>query len=288
MSTTKTKMIVCGVGVIAVMLLGNSFAHATIVDPSTVSGMRLRLDANAITGLNDGDPVSTWNDTSGNGFNAAQSTAGQKPTYKINQMNGKPVVRFDGSNDVLTNSANATGAQTWFLVYRQANTSGIQTIASLYDPSGATSYDEVALLTFGGYQNISLRMDYLSFGNSVGINPALDTSGHILAFNYNGAGNSTPSNYGITYDQTAQTTLVSSTFARNTGEGGTIGARPASNFLNGDLAEMIVYNGVLSASDYSGIQGYLYDKWFVTAVIPEPSTLVLLSISMLMLWQRRR
>jgi len=34
------------------------------------SGLQFRVDASAITGLNAGDPVSTWSDISGNSFDA--------------------------------------------------------------------------------------------------------------------------------------------------------------------------------------------------------------------------
>lgn len=69
--------------------------------PDSMGGLKLWLKADAITGLNDGDPVGTWNDSSGNGNNAAQSTAANKPTYKTSIINSQPIVRFDGSNDRL-------------------------------------------------------------------------------------------------------------------------------------------------------------------------------------------
>ena len=58
------------------------------------------LRADAITGLNDGDPVSTWipqvygNDAIQTGIN--------RPLYKAGILNGKPVVRFDGTDDFYT------------------------------------------------------------------------------------------------------------------------------------------------------------------------------------------
>ena len=60
----------------------------------------LWLDANNLS-LNDGDPVSTWADTSGNGNNATQISASNQPTFNTNVLNGFPAITFDGSNDYL-------------------------------------------------------------------------------------------------------------------------------------------------------------------------------------------
>lgn len=64
------------------------------------AGAGLVLDARRISGLNDGDAVSTWNDVSGNGRDAS-NTLTARPLYKTFIKGGQPVVRFDGSNDTL-------------------------------------------------------------------------------------------------------------------------------------------------------------------------------------------
>lgn len=76
--------------------------------PLHISGLRLWLDASRITGLADGDPVGQWNDLSGNGNHATQTTAAKKPLYKTGILNGKPVVRFDGTDDLLLANGIAT------------------------------------------------------------------------------------------------------------------------------------------------------------------------------------
>jgi hypothetical protein len=70
--------------------------------PDDISGLVLWLDADAIEGLNDGDPVTTWEDQSGNNNDATQSSASAKPTYQTNELNGKPIVRWDGTDDYMT------------------------------------------------------------------------------------------------------------------------------------------------------------------------------------------
>ena len=66
--------------------------------PSQISGLKLWLKADSLS-LSDGDAVGTWADQSGNANDATQTTAVNKPSFKTNIVNSKPVIRFDGVND---------------------------------------------------------------------------------------------------------------------------------------------------------------------------------------------
>ncbi len=65
------------------------------------AGAVLALDSRFITGLSDGDPVSTWSDRSSSANNATGSGTA-RPTYQTNEINGNPCIRFDGTNDVFS------------------------------------------------------------------------------------------------------------------------------------------------------------------------------------------
>jgi len=52
--------------------------------------------ANTIEGLSDGDNVTTWLDQSGNSNDLTQGVGGSQPTYETNELNGLPMVKFDG------------------------------------------------------------------------------------------------------------------------------------------------------------------------------------------------
>src|SRR5262247_3533304 len=86
------------------------------------SGLEMWLKADAITGLVDNDPISTWADSSVNGRNATQSGTA-RPTYKVNIINGLPVARFDGADDFFTlpNFLTAFSAGEIFLVIKLDN-----------------------------------------------------------------------------------------------------------------------------------------------------------------------
>ena len=70
--------------------------------PTTISGCVMWLDAEFSEFQLDGsNGVQQWKGI-GSGPTAAQTVAANRPLYVTNVMNGKPAVRFDGSNDSLT------------------------------------------------------------------------------------------------------------------------------------------------------------------------------------------
>jgi len=73
---------------------------ASLPSPSTIpdsGNLQALYDARDLS-LSDGDPVSTWPDSSGNGNDL---TAASAPTYRTGFISGNPVVKFDGVNDLL-------------------------------------------------------------------------------------------------------------------------------------------------------------------------------------------
>ncbi|MCF8223014.1 MAG: HYR domain-containing protein, partial [Bacteroidales bacterium] len=62
------------------------------------------LKSDSMPGFTDGDAVTTWPDVSGNSHDASQGNGSRKPDYRDNltdNVNERPVVLFDGSNDGL-------------------------------------------------------------------------------------------------------------------------------------------------------------------------------------------
>ena len=74
------------------------------------TNLELQLDARDITGLTDGDSVTTWTDSSAAGNDVTQATASRRPVYKTNIIGSNPVVRFSGAND---KSLYASFASSW-------------------------------------------------------------------------------------------------------------------------------------------------------------------------------
>jgi len=78
---------------------GFSYAHTSAM--AVTSGLKLWLDASdGSTIVSDtSGAIQQWSDKSGSGHHATQPTAVERPVLNSTALNGKPAVRFDGSND---------------------------------------------------------------------------------------------------------------------------------------------------------------------------------------------
>ena len=114
-----------------VLLFALFLVHAGSLRANAIpvtSGLALHFRADAGVGsLSDGDPVSLWQDQSGNGLDLSQATAGQMPTYHTNVLCGLPAIRFDGNDyftrtSVLGSAFTSTGYDsTIFVVLNNSN-----------------------------------------------------------------------------------------------------------------------------------------------------------------------
>lgn len=72
----------------------------------------------------DGQAVAAWDDASGNSHHLIQATAAAQPLYKTAVQNGRPVVRFDGTDDTLKKTFVANQPLSVFFVMKNAGPSG--------------------------------------------------------------------------------------------------------------------------------------------------------------------
>ncbi len=98
---------------------GNA-AASTSAAPDSILNLSLWLKADAITGLNDGDTVNTWNDSSTNARSATRNAG--TPVYKTNVLNGKPVVRFPVDGESRFTFPQMSDIRTVFWVVKETAT----------------------------------------------------------------------------------------------------------------------------------------------------------------------
>jgi hypothetical protein len=224
--------------------------------PSSLTGsdLKLWLKADAITGLNDGDAITTWSDSSGNGYDLTQSTAGYKPLYKTDIQNSLPAVRFDGSDDSLksttiVNSAALTGDPplSIYLVYKRNNSKGSLSFTGNAGGLWGDSFDyNSGVVSSGSLAGYKIWM----YTKSPGV---INPNGKIYK---NGA--LSVSGYG--------TNITPSISAGNVFFlGGWYAQNNSGYALDGDISEVIIYKSVLSDANRALIDAYLQGKYAISS-----------------------
>lgn len=221
-----------------------------------VSGYLAWYDASQITGQSDGSSLSAWSDLSSNGYNMSQSTGADQPTYYSSTagklINGLPAVWFNGTSDRMTNSTSVS----------LANCSIFAVVQLTSDTNNATILGSSAS---GGLQlrtNTGARLNLLAEGTT---DIGADSSGEITPGSNNAGA--------ATYDSTtgAYAFYVNSGTATTTGTNATTISSHAmvlgfngsntSEFWDGAIAEVIVYNSVLTGAQITSTFTYLNNKW---------------------------
>jgi len=236
--------------------------------PSDIAGLQLWLDASDASTLyqssggslatSDGDPIGYWGDKSGGLKNAVQASGTNKPALKLSILNSRPVVRFDGVNDFLSNSMQwANSAFTIITVTKRASGSNYPAFVSEYsgttdgylafglDPSSYLSIHKTGLATSASNLVQTAGTFFIQSAQSSGI-----SSGNISV--------EVKSN-GVSASSALTLTGLSTNSSTNFGAS----KNGTADFLNGDIAEIIVYSSVLSAGNLASVFNYLREKWGV-------------------------
>ncbi len=240
-------------------LSGLSGLFGGIDIPLTIDGLQLWLkgdegtfqdSAKVAQAFSDGDVIGAWADQSGNGNDLTQITTSLKPGLRLNVLNTRQVVRFDGTDDRLTNSSfSLAQPMTMFIVSR--------VFAS--DVNGATfidSFDNVICILF---QNSIATTFGVNAGGS--FSTANDNNWNIHNVEFDGASSEWFIN-GASVD--------TGNVGANGYSGLSIGDARGNpnpvlaNFaLEGDIAEILIYNSILSDADRQIIENYLNGRYAI-------------------------
>jgi hypothetical protein len=234
--------------------------------PRALSGCVAWLDASRESAFADAAAVGTWTDWSGRGNHATQGAAGNKPIYKPGIINGRPVVRFDGTDDWLTFASAllpANALMSVFMVMKPTSEAVRGTFLSQYA---------------GGQPG---RLDWIANSNDAGVATAgrilLDVNGTtsgagaggLLAdFAYSGTIILSVVNAGIAESYRGyvngvlqdSATLAAVYAAGNTAIG-SLSPSAASLPFDGDIAELIIYSRALVTGEQKRVERYLGRKY---------------------------
>ena len=229
--------------------------------PRDISGLQLWFDfsdpttvftdsAKTTLVLSDGDVIGAIEDKS-EGNDATQATTANKPIYKTGIQNGLSIARFDGADDLLNGSLAHTLTQpaTIFAVVA-LDTAAVNDSTNRWVTGGDGSKRLVL------FQRATDTPDSFSiFGGTALGGSDSDDSWHVWSAFFNG---------------------VSSEFwidgvSKASGNAGdeepteiTIGASAGpNNFWDGDIAEVLIYDSMLSTANRQLIENFLNNKWAV-------------------------
>jgi len=231
--------------------------YPLILDSSFyTSGATLR-DVKMCIGICDGSSVQTWSDRSGNGNNAIQATGANRPQIKSGVQNGKPVVRFDGINDGLNTSLTASRTNVPELsVLTVAKAVSDSTARSIWSFDGTTGGYNRGLGVWSTQPNYNLQGG--SGSNTLTVNTNTNQY-NLLTANYS----TSNSNYYLYINGTENAKGNAETAGgnNNTLSIGYIPLSGGSQFINGDIPEVILFNSTLSTQDRQTVETYLNTKY---------------------------
>ncbi|MDA7823847.1 DUF2341 domain-containing protein, partial [Opitutales bacterium] len=197
--------------------------------------------------------VSVWKDKSGNGYNVSQSAGGSRPSPVANGQNGLQTLSFDGSADHLRSTTFSISQP--FSVYAVAKSTGTSGKGYLFD--GVTDNNQRSLLAF--HYDSKIQIWAASWANTnlatpngfVNISATFDSSNSRVVLNGNVVSGLNPS-------------------TRNLTNGITIGGNYLSSgdYFKGEMAEIIIFNKNHSNTEREEVEGYLAQKWGLSASLP--------------------
>jgi hypothetical protein len=230
------------------------------------------------TAATDGDNVLQWNDQSSSGNNASEDNAGGgspvEPTLETNEVNFNPVIRFSDAqstnNSWLETSTNSTaGAMTLISVFKTGQNDG----------SGTNFTDAPALISGEAANNNDYALGlgqgrlYINAADNTAYNARsaatyVDNKARIgtatrAQSTAAGSINLYVNSENVATGVSTNTTLNSAaTFAL-----GNHSVYDADGQYEGDMAEAIVYNKVLTETERTRVESYLAIKYGITRAV---------------------
>jgi len=211
------------------------------------AGLALWLDASQLTGLTNGQQVNTWTDMSGLGNHAVrQSTSSTgNPSFVTNIINGKPVLRFVSGTTITGDYFKFTRINTIRSVFWV-----VKENAELTDWHFLLGDDT----TYHFHRNQSKANGPLWEPLYADAN-VLNGTTKLMGTQVNGTTTALPS---------AQFQLISLVTTGNVQANQITQDRSSHGSWQGDIAEIIIYNTALSATDEAKVGAYLTAKYNLT------------------------
>ncbi|MDB5283626.1 MAG: hypothetical protein JWO06_2701, partial [Bacteroidota bacterium] len=237
-----------------------------VFNPSNIVGLALWLKGDSTSTT--ANKVNRWPDLSGNGVDAIQNTTANQPLVtNENLMNFKPVLKFNGTSSSLSS--------TQVIPNIDVSSASVFIITS-----GATQNSNASIPCFLNIGTLNTGMWFVRNTAAENFRMLHNYGSNLTFIDIPGPfGPSTPnSGYPFTMfemlkkEQVADSGYINSTLSRVVNGGSTlngpitngiynIGQTPGYSALNGEIAEIIVYNTSLNPTQRKLVENYIYNKY---------------------------
>lgn len=207
--------------------------------------------------------VASWPDKSGSGNNATQATGGQQPVNTSSILNGKNVLLFTAASSqtlLLPSALYAipNAANTIFAVAKRNTETAAQNEIICFSQTGVTRTNQIVYSATSG--NIMYRNN--GAGTDLTLTGAVNTNYQIIYGRHSGATQAISINNGIEVTNSSGANVATTDIAAIGSSQGT------TLYLNGGIAEILIYNRSLSVAEINQVESYLSAKWGVAVTLP--------------------
>lgn len=235
-------------------ILGSRFS------PKRVSGLTTWYSAADVTGLADGDPTVTETNAGSSGGSITQGTASKRGTWKSSALNGRPAIRFDGTDDCYAGSAAQAAIAGPYTLFVACNPSSVAAASRFLLELGQAASNNINFYLYFNAGVIETGYhDGTNFKGFQGLSVTAGTAyvitarftGAVLDTWRNGTSSGTPFS-------TATTPTTAGTQTLNVGSD-----RAGTNVFAGDIAEVLIYNRSVVDAERRSIERYLATQYGV-------------------------
>lgn len=210
-----------------------------------------------------GTSVTQWTDCSPTANNASQTNSSNQPTLVPNAVNGLPAISFNGTSQYLqlgAGFANLTAGPSAFVVVSPSNSS----TGSIFDIGNGSASNNFTLSTSGSTPTVTAYNG--STGSSLSASGVLSTGQYqLLEAFQTGSSSGTLSVNGEQVASGSLNNLTNTTRSMNNIASNYSGT---SSFLQGNIAEMLIYNQPLTVTEKAEVEAYLIQRYQLHSLIP--------------------
>lgn len=235
--------------------------------PDAGTSLQIWYDGSDITQFQPTNPangsgITQWNDKSSFAHNANPTQTGPtaRPTYQTGVLNGLSVVRFDGVDECLDVNPsvwlqNKQGMTVFVVAKASAPASGKQTLITTDQGDLDIFIDVAGNWVVGAAGGVEAKTTPTPI--------TADTDFHIHTLCFDGQQTGT-NRLKYNYDKVAQTMTFNGTpsnVTNVTNNAIIFGCSNGTEFFTGDIAEVLVFNRALTATEVADVEEYLNTHW---------------------------